>query len=153
MSRSTRNSDTRQSKVRRFYPRSLSVQSKLIIAFVLLTLLAIGTMSWIGYVSARKSLRASSESQLMGLQRSKAALVQNILRSARNEVLSLSASQGITDASRELLAAYRQIDREPVTPEMQTEVRRFYQEEFEPVLREHSAIDPPKDSLLPTTNS
>jgi class 3 adenylate cyclase len=151
--RSTRDSDTRRMHVRRYYPSSLSVQSKLIAAFVFLTLLAIGTVSWIGYVSARESLRTSAESQLMGLQRSKAALVQNILKSARNEVLALSASRGLTDASRELLTAYRQLAREPVTPEMQAEVRRFYREEFEPALREHSAIDPPKDSLLPTTTT
>ena len=153
MSRSPRNSPTRRTKVRRIYPRSLSVQSKLIAAFVLLTLLAIGIVSWIGYVSARESLRASAESQLMGLERSKAALVQNILRSARNQVLALSASRGLTDATQELLTVYRQLAREPVTPEMQAEVRRFYREEFEPVLREHSAIDPPKDSLLPTTTT
>ena len=107
------------------YVRSLSVQSKLIVAFVLLTLVAIGVVSWIGYVSARESLRAASERELMGLQRSKSALVQNILRSARNEVLSLSASQAVTDAVRELLAAYRQLAREPVTPEMQAEVETF----------------------------
>ena len=35
----------------------------------------------------------------MGLQRSKTALVQNILKSARNEVLSLSASRAATNAS------------------------------------------------------
>ena len=136
-----------------FYVRSLSVQSKLIAAFVLLTLVAIGVVSWIGYVSARESLRAASERELMGLQRSKAALVQNILKSARNEVLSLSASQAATDAARELLAAYRQLARETVSPEMQAEVRRFYKEEFEPALRKRAAIEPPEDSLLPTTQT
>ena len=88
--------------------RSLSVQSKLIAAFVLLTLVTIGVVSWIGYVSARGSLRAAAERELMGLQRSKTAMVQNILRSARNEVLSLSASSTATNAARDLLAAYRQ---------------------------------------------
>ena len=72
--------------------RSLSVQSKLIAAFVALTLSAIGVVSWIGYSSARQSLRAAAERELVGLQRSKAALVRNILKSARNEALSLSAS-------------------------------------------------------------
>src|SRR5258705_13667351 len=94
---------------KRSFRRSFSVQSKLIAAFVFLTLVAIGVVSWIGYVSARTSLRASSQSQLMGLQRSKAALVQNMLSSARNQVLALSASRGLTDATRELLTAYRQL--------------------------------------------
>ena len=114
--------------------RSLSVQSKLIAAFVALTLMAITVMSWIGYASARDSLRAASERELMGLQRSKSALVQNILKSARNEALSLSASEAVTNAARELLPAYRQLGREPVTAEMQAEVRRFYREEFRPAL-------------------
>ena len=131
--------------------RSLSVQSKLILAFVALTMTAIGVMAWIGYASARDSLRAASERELMGLQRSKAALVQNILRSARNEALSLSASEAVTNAARELLPAYRQLGREPVTAEMQAEVRRFYREEFRPALMKRTAIEPPQDSLLPTT--
>jgi class 3 adenylate cyclase len=132
-------------------PRSLSVQSKLILAFVLLTLVSIGVVSWIGYASARTSLRAASERELMGLQRSKSALVHNILKSARNEALSLSASQAVTNAARELSAAYRRLAREPVTPEMQAEVRRFYREEFKPALTKHLAIEPPEDGLLPTT--
>src|SRR5262252_4883633 len=117
-----------------FHPRSLSVQSKLIIAFVLLTLVAISVVSWIGYISARESLRTAAEHQLMGLLQSKSALVHDMLRSARNEVLSLSATQASTDAARELLAAYRQIAQERVTAEMQTEVKRFYREELEPAL-------------------
>ena len=131
--------------------RSLSVQSKLIAAFVTLTLVAIGAVSWIGYATARESLRAMSERELMGLERSKAALVGTILKSARNEVLTLSGSRVATEGTRELLAAYRQLARETVTPEMQAEVRRFYREEFEPALAKRSAIAVPEDSLLPTT--
>ena len=131
--------------------RSLSVQSKLIVAFVLLTLVSIGVVSWIGYFSARESLRASAERELVGLERSKAALVGSLLRAARNEVLTLSASRATTDAARELLAAYRQLSKEPVTEEMRADVRRFYREEFVPALTKHAAIEPPQDSLLPTT--
>jgi class 3 adenylate cyclase len=131
--------------------RSLSVQSKLIVAFVFLSLASIAVVSWVGFVTARQSLRATSERQLISLQRSKAALVHHILKSARNEVLSLSGSPATTDAVRELSAAYRQLAREPVTSEMQEEVRRFYRKEFEPALAEKSAIKPPEGSLLPTT--
>jgi len=134
-------------------PRSLSVQSKLIAAFVALTLAAIAVMSWIGYVSARDSLHASAERELMALQRSKAALVTTILTSARNEVITLSASQAATDAARGLLAAYRQLDTEPVTEEMRAGVTSFYREEFEPALTKQAAVDPPDGSLLPTTSA
>ena len=133
--------------------RSLSVQSKLIAAFVVLTLVAMGVVSWIGYVNTREGLRVLSERNLMGLQRSRAALVGTILRSARNEVLTLSGSRVATDAARELRAAYRDLARETVTPEMQAEVRRFYREEFGPALAKRLALAPPEDSLLPTTST
>jgi len=131
--------------------RSLSVQSKLIVAFLALTLTAVGVISWIGYSSARQSLRAAAERELVGLQRSKSALVRNILKSARNEALSLSASDAVESAARQLLPAYRQLARETVTPEMQAEVTRFYRDEFKPALMKRAAIEPPADSLLPTT--
>lgn len=153
MDSSSPNTGTSINKLRRYYPRSLSVQSKLIAAFVLLTLIAIGTISSIGYISARESLRDCAERELMGMQRSKSALVQNLLKSARNEVLSLSSSEDMTQAAKELLSAYRQIDRERVTPELQAQVRNFYRNEFEPALNQHSAIEPPEDSLLPTTTT
>jgi len=73
--------------------RSLSVRSKLIVAFVSLTLLTVALVSWVGYITARDSLVASAERQLVGLQRSKSAMVKATLESARNEILSLSASQ------------------------------------------------------------
>ena len=98
-----------------------------------------------------RSLRASSERELLGQQRSKSALVANILKAARNEALSMSASPVVVTASRELLQAYRQLAKEPITPEMQAEVRRFYREEFEPELAKRLAIAVPEGSLLPTT--
>lgn len=139
--------------LRRSYNRSLSVRSKIILAFVSLTILSVAVVSWIGYISARESLRAVSERQLMGLQRSKAAVVKATLDAARNEVLSLSASTLMENASQELNAAHRQLSREPVTPEMKAEVERFYRDEFVPALVNRTSMAPPEGSLLPTTST
>ena len=133
--------------------RSLSVRSKLILAFVSLTLLTVAVVSWVGYISARESLRASAERQLIGLQRSKSAMVKATLESARNEILSLSASQLVENASEELKAAYGQLAREVVTRDMNAEVERFYQKEFVPALMEKSSLPPPEGGLLPTTST
>ena len=133
--------------------RSLSVRSRIIIAFVSLTLLSVAVVSWIGYISARESLRALSERQLMGLQRSKSAMVKAALDAARNEVLSLAATQLMVNASQELNTAYRELDREPVTPEMKAEVERFYRDEFVPALTKKSSMTPGEASLLPATSA
>src|SRR5262245_34571123 len=132
--------------MRRFSFNSLSVRSKLILAFVLLTLLGVSVVTWIGYTSARASLREAADRQLMGLQRSKAALVKTILTSSRNTILRMSASRLVENASEELKAAYRQLDREPVTAEMKAEVNRFYREEFEPALAKRSTSLPAEGS-------
>ena len=142
-----------QVNVTKSLPRSLSVRSKLIVAFVSLTFVTVAIVSWIGYVSARTSLREASERQLLGLQRSKSAMVKATLDSARNEVLSLAASSVLENASSELRAAYRQLEREPVTPEMKAEVERFYKEEFEPALMKKSSLSAPEGSLLPSSNA
>src|SRR5688572_91588 len=138
---------------RRFSFSSLSVRSKLILAFVLLTLLSVSVVTWIGYRSARESLRAAVDHQLMGLQRSKAALVKTILTTSRNTILRMSASRLAENASQELIAAYRQLDRETVTAEMKAEVDRFYREEFEPVLAKRLTSSPPEGSLVPTNST
>src|SRR6185436_20055052 len=91
--------------------------------------------------------------QLMGLQRSKSAMVKSALDAARNEVLSLSASQLVENASQELSAAYRQLAREPVTPDMKAQVERFYRDEFVPALMQRTSMAAPDGSLLPTTSS
>src|SRR5678816_3385057 len=123
-----------RAKGQRPHLRSLSVRSKLIAAFVALTLLTVAVVSLVGYMSARQSLRASAERQLMGLQRSKSAMVKATLEAARNEILGLSASQLLENASEDLKAAYRQLARETVTTEMSADVERFYKEEFIPAL-------------------
>ena len=104
-------------------------------------------------MSARDSLVASAERQLVGLQRSKSAMVKATLESARNEILSLSASQLLENAAEELKAEYRELAREPVTTEMKAEVDRFYREEFIPALVQKSSISPPEGGLLPTTSA
>ena len=105
--------------------RSLSVQSKLLLAFTLLTLLGIAMVSYTAYTTARASLLTSIERQLVGLQRSKAGIVRSILTSTKNEVLTLSGSDEVGAVARELTEAYRQLSREKVTPEMREAVQRY----------------------------
>jgi class 3 adenylate cyclase len=89
----------------------------------------------------------------MGLQRSKAALVKTILTASRNTILRMSASRLAENASQELITAYRQLGREPVSAEMKAEVNRFYREEFEPALAKALTSSPPESSLVPTDST
>ena len=133
--------------------RSLSVQSKLLLAFTLLTLLGIALVSYTAYTTARASLLTSIERQLVGLQRSKASMVRGLLTSTKNEVLTMSGGDDVSAIARELTVAYRQLAQEKVTPEMREAVRAFYPREFEPALASHTRLEPKPDAFLPTTET
>jgi class 3 adenylate cyclase len=131
--------------------RSLSVQSKLLVSFVLLTLAGITVLTGVGYLTARQSLTASAERQLLGLQRSKAAIVKSMLTSMRNEVLAFSATDAVTRAAVALRAAHRTLEHVAVTPKMTEDVTRFHLEEFEPAVAKNLSITPSEGSSLPTS--
>ena len=131
--------------------RSLSVQSKLLAAFVLLTIAGITVLTAVGYVTARDSLTASAERQLLGLQRSKAGIVKAMLGSMRNEVLALSASDVVTQAAVALRGAHRELAGAAVTPEMTEAVTRFHVEEYDPAVAKNLAITPAEHWSLPTS--
>jgi class 3 adenylate cyclase len=131
--------------------RSLSVQSKLLVSFVLLTIAGITVLTGVGYLTARQSLTASAERQLLGLQRSKAGIVKSMLTSMRNEVLAFSATDVATRAAVALRAAHRTLEHVAVTPKMTEDVTRFHLEEFEPAVAKNLSITPTEGSSLPTS--
>ena len=131
--------------------RSLSVQSKLLASFVLLTIAGITVLTAVGYMTARGSLTASAERQLLGLQRSKAGIVKAMLTSMRNEVLAFSASDAVTQAAVALRGAHRELAGAAVTPQMTEAVTRFHVEEYAPAVAKHLAITPAPTSSLPTS--
>ena len=131
--------------------RALSVQSKLLVAFVLLTVAAIGVASWVGYLTARQSLTGSVQKHLVTLQRSKAATVRNMLTATRNEVLAISDSEGIVRTAVVMRAAYRALAGATVTPEMTDAVRRFHLEEYSPAVAKRLSVAPVAGWSLPTS--
>ena len=110
--------------------RALSVQSKLLASFVLLTLAGLAVLTAVGYFAARQSLTSSAERQLIGLQRSKAGIVKAMLTSMRNEVLAFSASRAIVDVALTMRAAHRDLQTAVVTAQMTEAVKRFHLEEY-----------------------
>jgi class 3 adenylate cyclase len=131
--------------------RALSVQSKLLASFVLLTIAGITVLTAVGYVTARQSLTASAERQLLGLQRSKTGIVKSLLTSMRNEVLAFSASDAVTRAAVALGTAHRDLERVAVTPKMTEDVTRFHLQEYGPAVAKQLAVTPAEGSSLPTS--
>ena len=131
--------------------RALSVQSKLVVAFVSLTLASLAVLTGVGYLTARRSLTATVERHLVSLQRSKAATVRALLVSMRNEALALASGERVIGSARDTVAAYRGLRDVQLTSEMTAAVRRFYAEEFDPALAKRLSVVPAQEASLPTT--
>ena len=120
-------------------------------SFVLLTIAGITVLTAVGYVTARQSLTASAERQLLGLQRSKTGIVKSMLTSMRNEALAFSATDVVTQAAVALRAAHRDLERVAVTPTMKEDVTRFHLQEDGPAVAKNLSLTPAEGSSLPTS--
>ncbi len=127
----------------------LSVQTRILIAFVSLTLISIVVVTWQGYRSARSALTDAAERELVGLQRAKSEQVGTILATTRRQVVALSGVPLFVDAARDLRASYREVSGSPVSPAMKEAVEQFYLRDFDPALARRSAIAPPPGAFVP----
>ncbi len=130
----------------------LSVQTRILVSFVALTLISIAVVTWQGYRSARASLTEAAERELAGLQRAKSQQVATILATTRRQVIALSGTELFTAATRDFRSAYREVSRSQITPAMKEAVEQFYLRDFEPALAKHSAIAPPPGAFIPRNN-
>ncbi len=129
--------------------RSISLQSKLLGTVLALVLSAIAVVAWLGYTSARDSLRASALSQVQSMQRAKSGAVASALEAARNEVLALSAMPQIGTAAAELLAAYRGLGGIALSAGERAAVEGFYAKEFTPAVDARLGVNSPDGAFLP----
>ena len=102
-------------------------------------------------MTARQSLKASVERQLISVQRSKSALVKAILTSTRNEVLAMSGAEAVTRTAVAMRAAFGDLARVTVTPEMTEAVKRFHQDEYSAEVAKRLAVSPAEGWSLPTS--
>lgn len=133
--------------------RSISLQSKLLGTVLALVLSAIALVAWLGYTSARDSLRTSALSQVQSMQRAKSGAVSSALEAARNEVLALSAMPQVGAAASELLASYRSLAGTALSGAERAAVTDFYSKEFTPAVDARLGVNSPDGAYLPKSDA
>ncbi len=76
----------------------LSIQSKLVLMMVLVSVGSLVIISYLGYVSGRDALTRQIENQLDGIRVTKSIAIQNLLKVIRGQVVTLSASPEFVNA-------------------------------------------------------
>ncbi len=131
-------------------PNRLSIQSKLIVLLLVVSLSAIAVMGWIGYATARGALAQSAQHQLQGVRFAKTRTLETLLESLRGQVLALSDSKSTIEAMRAFSDAYRALGTRPLDADAGSRLEAFYRERFLPELGRHSQGVPVPEQYLPT---
>lgn len=131
--------------------KRLSIQSKLILMLLLVSLGSVLIVGYIGYVNGRSALAERIYGQLTSLRHEKASLLKNVLKTLEANVVTLSDSPGIVLAMREFRAGFDELKNAQITPEMEQSIESYYSKQFLPELSKNLDGVPPLKSLLPTS--
>jgi class 3 adenylate cyclase len=113
----------------------LSIQSKLVLMLLMVSLLAFGVIGYEGYRSGRAALQKAVYNQLTSVRETKTHEVQEQLGVLRDLTLTLAEAQSYVGAMRDFRAAFRELDEATITPEMDAGLDEFYRRKFLPLLQ------------------
>jgi class 3 adenylate cyclase len=129
-----------------------SVQSKLVVAFLLVALGTAAAILWVLLETGRGALEEAAEKQLTAIAAARKQEVEDRLRDFRRQLGHLAETTMFVDAMRELPAAYRKLDG-PLPPGAADELERFYREDFGRRLAKFlDGGEPAIDPLLPDSD-
>ena len=129
----------------------LSIQSKVILLLLGVSLASIGTVAWIGYDSGRKSLDQSLRERMTAIRSAKTLNVSMMLDALRDQVIAMSDSQTVTAAARDFTAAYGQLAEATLTPAESESLTSFYATDYLPKLNEGRGGQPVLEQYLPAS--
>ena len=127
----------------------LSIQSKMILLLLAVSLACIGVVAWIGYSSGKASLDKAIEQRLTALRSVKSTTIQTMLSSLREEVLAVSDRPSTIEGMRTLREAYRKLGTAKLTAAQSAAVRKFYDDDFLPKLAANTDGEPVAESYIP----
>jgi class 3 adenylate cyclase len=133
--------------------RQLSIQSKMIVLLLSVSLASIGIVASIGYSSARNALVRSVENQLTGVQVAKTTTLKEMLEALRDQVISMSDSRAAIDGMRTFRQAYKELSNRILMPQEEVKLTAFYQEQYLPLLTKNTEGKPVLERYLPTSPS
>ncbi|MCY3000112.1 MAG: hypothetical protein NT168_18625, partial [Planctomycetota bacterium] len=94
----------------------LSIQSKMILLLLLVSLSALAVMAWVGYVTGKSSIEKSVQNQLRGIQVAKTTALRTKLESLRDQVVSMSDSRVVLEGMKAFSNAYDELEQTPINP-------------------------------------
>ena len=127
----------------------LSIQSKLMLMLLAVSISSILAIAFVGYDSGQQALNNSIFNQLISLRESKAYQIENYFKDLRSEVQTISTMPSVVSAMNEFKEAYEEIEQQTIQPEWNEKLKAYYEEEFLPRLAQNVRGTPLLFSYIP----
>ncbi|MEO1400635.1 MAG: adenylate/guanylate cyclase domain-containing protein [Cyanobacteria bacterium J06635_1] len=131
----------------------LSIQSKLMLMLLFVSMGSIVLIAYLGYSSGRSALRKTIENGLTSIRSTKAYQIESYFETTRAETKTLSEDLMVVDAMRNFRNAYPELTNKNITVNQLSNLRNFYREVFIPALAANSGGSPNTETYLPVPTS
>jgi class 3 adenylate cyclase len=128
----------------------LSIQSKLILLLLAVSLSSIGVIAWMSYRSGREALLAGVRNQLSGMRMAKSTALRSRLEAVRDQVISMSDSAAVIEGTQAFRSAWQELGAKTLTAEEEGKLKDLYVKEFLPGLAKQVEGEPVLEQYLPT---
>lgn len=131
----------------------LSIQSKLLIMLLGVSLVASVIVGIIGFISGRESLRAAAVDQLTTIRELRVGEIENTMASVQRGVTLDSRNLSAQTLSREINAAWDDLESKKLTAAQEAELEAYYTDTFIPQLEKQSGDAYGDEAFLPTSDA
>jgi len=139
-------------RARRRRPRAgLSIQSKLLIMLLAVSLLSSTVVAVIGFINGRDSLRDAAFQQLTTIRELRTNTIQREFASLQTGVTLDSRNASAVEGATAFVNGFRELQSSTITPAQTAKLRGYYESEFVPALEERSGLDYAPEAFIPAT--
>lgn len=129
--------------------RRLSIQSRLVLLLLVVSIGSILVVGFVAYSSASESLNQRMISRLEGLRRVRAMRLCDHLRLIRDQVITLAETHSIIQATNEFRQAFGELQKLEVPADQVANLKHYYQEQFLPELKRNTDGEPLLETYFP----
>lgn len=133
--------------------RALGIQSKLLIALLLVSVVSVLIAGSIGYVSGTDSLRDAEFQRMTQLRESRAREITQFFRTTTDAASIVTHGSTTEAAMREFSGGFADLNATPPTPQARSAVSRYYETVFAPALAERTGTPADPRLFEPTANA
>ncbi|PWD51028.1 adenylate/guanylate cyclase domain-containing protein [Serinibacter arcticus] len=129
----------------------LTIQSKLLVMLLGVSLASSVIVGVIGFVNGRDSLRDDAFEQLTTIRELRTEEIEREFASIQNGVVLDSRNASAVEGATALVDAFADLQATPLEPDQDAVVEAFYEETFVPALEERSGLDYAPEAFVPAS--